>query len=49
MKVDKGMTPIPRWLAVRIKRGDFVDFADFPPSKPDEGRARGGYMERSGL
>ncbi len=40
VKVDKGMTPVPRWLAVRIKRGDF---ADLPPAKPDEGRARKHY------
>ncbi len=40
VKVDKGMTPVPRWLAVRIKRGDLVDFVDLPPAKPDEGRAR---------
>ncbi len=43
VKVDKGMTPVPRWLAVRIKRGDFVDFADLPPAKPDVGRARKHY------
>ncbi len=43
VKVDKDITPVPRWLAVRIKRGDFVDFADLPPAKPDEGRARKHY------
>ncbi len=46
VRVDKGMTPVPRSLAVRIKRGDFVDFVDFadlPPAKPDEGRTRKHY------
>ncbi len=46
MRVDKGMMPVPRTLAERIKRGDFVDFADLPPARPDEGWSRKHYNPR---